>query len=563
MTWKSGPSLIEARAGATVSVLRDKRILIAGGDTSAGVSDSMEIYDALTGGFSQVQSKLSSPRREHSAAVLADGRVLIAGGFDGSQALDTADLFDPQSGRVASAGKLNVPRAGLTATTLLGGRVLIAGGSNGKTEIGAAELYDPKSGEFKLEASLMITPRRDHAAVRIPGNNTVVLVGGTLAGQPLSRTETYIPWRHRFQAAGDMQFAKTGMIAGSLKRAGKLMIAGGRNAAGMQANAETISLPTIATDKADYAPGTPVVFSGSGWLPNQPVKIVMVESPDIDRPDAITTIADADGNVSDSSFAPDEMDIGITFYVTATQQGPLDGNGQATILTAQTSFTDAANLKFSNGTGNTCDGGSNQYQSAAAAAPFGQPVCASASGLGNGTASVTVVWVQPGTSTPFSRTVSLSNGVFQDIQTPNAAGQWTVNVYSDPSLTTLLGSGTFFVSPFSGRLRFTTTPFAITANTCSPANTIQIQDAAGTAFSGLTFSTKVNLSTSSAGTFYSDSSCTAAIASVQIPVGQSNTPNFYYKDGATGTPTLTGAAAESPTVRPRWNRSADPPLTFW
>ena len=46
-------------------------------------------------------------------------------------------------------------------------------------------------------------------------------------------------------------------------------------------------------------------------------------------------------------------------YVTATQEGPLDANGQPTILTAQTSFTDAANLKFSDGTGNVCGNGQN------------------------------------------------------------------------------------------------------------------------------------------------------------------------------------------------------------
>src|SRR5207247_1045079 len=132
---KPGPSLLEARVGATVSVLNDNRILIAGGDTSVTISDSMEIYDSRTGGFSQVEAKLSSPRREHAATVLADGHVLLAGGFDGSKALDTADLFDPTSGRIASAGRLSIPRAGLTATTLLGGRVLIAGGSNGKNEI--------------------------------------------------------------------------------------------------------------------------------------------------------------------------------------------------------------------------------------------------------------------------------------------------------------------------------------------------------------------------------------------------------------------------------------------
>ena len=391
MTWSSGQPMGEARAAATVSVLRDGRILIAGGDVSSGPSDSLEIYNAETGGFRHVEAALSSPRREHAATVLADGRVLLLGGSDGSKVLDTADLFDPATEHVTAAGKLKIARAGLTATTLLNGRVLIAGGSDGKNEIGAAEVFNPKSLQFQLDPSIMIAPRRDHTAVRIPGNNTVVIAGGTFQGRPLSQTEIYIPWRHRFQGAGDLASAKTAMTAGALRHAGKLLIAGGRNSSGIQSTAEIISVPTIATDKGDYHPGEPVTFSGSGWLPNKPVRIVMTEDSEIDQPGTIVTMADADGNISDSSFAPDLLDIGVKFYVTATQEGPLDANGQPTSLTAQTTFTDAANFKFTDGTGGDCANGANQYQSLGAAAAFGQKVCATATGLGSGSSNVTVI----------------------------------------------------------------------------------------------------------------------------------------------------------------------------
>src|SRR5207249_471532 len=48
--------------------------------------------------------------------------------------------------------------------------------------------------------------------------------------------------------------------------------------------------------------------------------------------------------------------------------------------------------------------------------------------------------------------------------------------------------------------------------------------------------------TSPGGTFYSDSGCTAAVASVSV-AGGSNSQSFYWKDTKSGTPTLTASTA--------------------
>src|SRR5262245_10455265 len=263
--WRSARSMVEGRAGATVSVLADGRVLIAGGESAAGVSDSMEIYDPRTSDFRHVAQRLSSPRREHAAAILPDGRVLIAGGSDGSKALDTTDLFDPKTETIVYTRKMAVARAGLTATTLLEGRVVILGGSNGTTEIGAAELFDPRTGEFKVDGAFMTTARRNHFAFRIPGNNTLLIAGGTSAGRALAETELYQPWKHRFQRAGELESARTALLGSPLLQRGKVVVAGGRNETGSQSSAALLAAPTIWTDKADYAPGEKVTFSGSGW----------------------------------------------------------------------------------------------------------------------------------------------------------------------------------------------------------------------------------------------------------------------------------------------------------
>ena len=58
----------------------------------------------------------------------------------------------------------------------------------------------------------------------------------------------------------------------------------------------------------------------------------------------------------------------------------------------------------------------------------------------------------------------------------------------------------------------------------------------------------VNLtSTSTGNTFYSDSSCTAAITNVDIAAGTS-AASFYFSDTVVGTPTLTAGSSGPPTL---------------
>jgi hypothetical protein len=91
---------------------------------------------------------------------------------------------------------------------------------------------------------------------------------------------------------------------------------------------------TVATDKADYAPGEVVTIIGSGWQPGETVTLQLVESPLIDTHPDLTAVADANGNIFNNQFSPDSYDVEITFTLTAA--------GGTSGLQAQTTFTDAA-----------------------------------------------------------------------------------------------------------------------------------------------------------------------------------------------------------------------------
>src|SRR5262249_37082051 len=70
-------------------------------------------------------------RESHTATLLPDGKVLIAGGGDRNAVLASAELFDPVTGGFSETGSMTTPRGGHEATLLPNGKVLITGGMDG------------------------------------------------------------------------------------------------------------------------------------------------------------------------------------------------------------------------------------------------------------------------------------------------------------------------------------------------------------------------------------------------------------------------------------------------
>lgn len=92
------------------------------------------------------------------------------------------------------------------------------------------------------------------------------------------------------------------------------------------------SAATVATDKSDYHPGETVTVTGSGWAAGETVTLSFAETPYIDGPHVLTTVASDQGNINDNHFVVDSFDGGIAFTLTAT--------GGASNQTATTTFTD-------------------------------------------------------------------------------------------------------------------------------------------------------------------------------------------------------------------------------
>src|SRR5215208_1730703 len=109
-------------------------------------------------------------------------------------------------------------------------------------------------------------------------------------------------------------------------------------------SATTSSSPTIASDKADYAPGELVTLTGSGWQVGESVNIKVNDTYGASWSRNVDVTADASGNITDSFNLPNAFVSDYDVTATGAQSG-----------VATTSFTDG-NLVFTTGTSGPAPG---------------------------------------------------------------------------------------------------------------------------------------------------------------------------------------------------------------
>jgi hypothetical protein len=182
-------------------LLPNGQVLMFGGyygtydDTNwAGVAD---LYDPVAGTFTIAYSCLVQEMLGNTATLLGNGKVLIAGGLHVDTVpatfLASAGLCGPAVEVFTATGNMTEPRANHTATLLPNGMVLIAGGENvssGAADyLASAEVYDPSTGTFTATGS-MILPRESFTATLLL-NGKVLVAGGVDAAGVLASAELY------------------------------------------------------------------------------------------------------------------------------------------------------------------------------------------------------------------------------------------------------------------------------------------------------------------------------------------------------------------------------------
>ncbi len=215
---------------------------------------------------------------------------------------------------------------------MLDGHVLIVGGSDGANDLSSAEIFDPATASFFATGSMQ-TARSGHVAVLLPNNNQVLIAGGTSGASAVASAELYADWKDGFSPTPNpMSAARAGGIAAGLKPYDLAFVGGGGATTG-----EYYGYATVKTDREDYWPGEPVTVTGSGWQPGETVTLTISEDADTHFDFIYSAVADADGHITNSEFAPIENEtfhhFGKKFYVAARGAASealntfTDGNG--------------------------------------------------------------------------------------------------------------------------------------------------------------------------------------------------------------------------------------------
>ena len=220
--WIPLRSMLSKRAQHTMTLLHTGEVMVAGGVNVLGVlgdrSDDpeicgVEIYDPVTGlwdsGPNCPAITMNSKRHSHTATMLRDGRVLVAGGNDGYGEVAKAEIFDPAAytgapvvlQRTGDApyppgDDMLIPRINHTAKLMPNGKVLLVGGFDkfGRP-IEYAESFDVDLSSWQLQGK-SFQKRGDHTCT-LATDGTLVVVGGYDGVSVLSTSEnqyfTYAP----------------------------------------------------------------------------------------------------------------------------------------------------------------------------------------------------------------------------------------------------------------------------------------------------------------------------------------------------------------------------------
>lgn len=229
--WTKVPDLTGIRGAPAAVVLKDGRVLVAGGGVGSIPLGAAEVFDERQGRATPV-APLHQPRRGHSMVLLDDGRVLVAGGIAQGQVLSSAEIFDPGTGAWTEAPAMHDRRFAFGLVKLGDGRVLAAGGSSinaqgGVTALASAELFDPRSGGW-TPAGPMLAARAAFVSARLPDGRVLVAGGADADGRDIADADIFDPAVGAFTRAAPMTTPRQAASATVLSD-GSVLVVGGSN----------------------------------------------------------------------------------------------------------------------------------------------------------------------------------------------------------------------------------------------------------------------------------------------------------------------------------------------
>lgn len=292
------------RAGHTATLLKDGKVLLAGGfqqlpgGERVAVS-SAELFDPASGGFAEVpelsyldaiQIRQPSPRAFHTGTLLRTGQVLLAGGevYQGGQpvVLANALVFDPVQ-RAYGALNLNGERSRHGAAADDAGRVLLLGGTQtGGAQATSLEWYDADRGLTNV-VPLASLGRLQMGVFPVQGGRFIAVAGGSTGTAVTDEVLLYgfSGGTFALTATARLAEARRAPAVTSVGSASKLVAVGGYSTLNERAISVLASSEVIATDPMVGITAGPTVTprgdACAATLPDQRVIVVGGQSPDL------------------------------------------------------------------------------------------------------------------------------------------------------------------------------------------------------------------------------------------------------------------------------------------
>lgn len=230
--WTDAVTMVSPRSDASATLLRDGKVLLAGGGPTGDPSfkgNAADLYDPLTGQVVETSS-MSVARYDHEATRLQDGSVLLTGGFVGNRYSASTEWYTSTSGNWYVTNPMTEARIQHKATLLLDGRVLVTGGRgygsdlSTVVDLSSAEIYDYYPGRWS-SAGRMREGSFGHSVTVLPSGK-VLVAGGATGSSITSSVELFDPVTHVWTEIGGMSEARFGHTA-SLLADGRVLVAGG------------------------------------------------------------------------------------------------------------------------------------------------------------------------------------------------------------------------------------------------------------------------------------------------------------------------------------------------
>ena len=238
--WIDTGSMASARYFQKSVLLKDGRVMVAGGQGPEHMLETVEVWDAESGQWSPTGNMVHY-RVAHTLVLLASGKVLAAGGF-----LDkSAEVWGASDNKWSPAKDLPFPMWGQSENLLVDGRVLVIGGmtNQGYAEQGPmpdALVFNPKGKTWKKIAGL---PHLVGNLSTTPLADGRVLVSG---GRELRATGQYVffksgfifnPKNNKWKETGRMRSARS-LHTLTLLADGRVLAAGGEDRKGFLKTSE-------------------------------------------------------------------------------------------------------------------------------------------------------------------------------------------------------------------------------------------------------------------------------------------------------------------------------------